>query len=152
MIDRLTQFFTSQFLEEGAEEAKAHGIEFAMAALLIEISRSDYERNNDEKESILAILTSLFDFTGEELNNLVVLAEEAIEDAHDLHQFTHVVNEHYDYAARKRLVELLWQVAYADGRIDKFEEHIIRRIAGLLHVDNRDFIHAKVTARERTAI
>jgi uncharacterized tellurite resistance protein B-like protein len=149
MIDRLTQFFTSQFLEEESKD-QGHGLEFATAALLIEISRSDHERSDSEKESILAILTSLFEFTAEELNNLIILAEEAIEDAHDLHQFTHVINEHYDYAARKHVVELLWQVAYADGRIDKFEEHIIRQIAGLVHVDNRDFIHAKVTARKRT--
>jgi uncharacterized tellurite resistance protein B-like protein len=150
MIDRLTQFFTSQFLEEESKD-QDHGIEFATAALLIEISRSDQDRSDSEKETILAILTSQFEFTAEELSNLIDLAEEAIEDAHDLHQFTHVVNEHYDYAARKRMVELLWQVAYADGRIDKFEEHIIRRIAGLVHVDNKDFIHAKVTARERAA-
>jgi len=148
MIDRLTQFFTTQFLEE--EETKNHGIEFATAALLIEISRSDRERSDSEKESILAILTSLFEFTEEELANLIGLAEEATEEAHDLHQFTHVINEHYEYTARKRLVELLWQVAYADGRIDKFEEHIIRRISGLLHVDNSDFIHAKVNARKLT--
>lgn len=150
MINRLTQFFTSQFLEEKSKD-QGHGLEFATAALLIEISRSDHERNDSEKESILAILISLFEFTEEELSNLIILAEEAIEDAHDLHQFTQVINEHYDYAARKHVVELLWQVAYADGRIDKFEEHIIRRIAGLVHVDNKDFIHAKITARERVA-
>ena len=76
------------------------------------------------------------------------IAEDAIEDAHDLYQFTRLMNEHYDYAGRKQLVTQLWRVAYADGRVDKFEEHIIRRIAGLLHVDNRDFIQAKITARD----
>ena len=89
----------------------------------------------------------MFEFNEEELSNLIELAEDAIEEAHDLHQFTRLLNENYDYSGRKELVVQLWRVAYADGRIDKFEEHIIRRIAGLLHVDNSDFVQAKVSAR-----
>ena len=148
MINKLTQFFTKNFLSEEAEEEKEQrGIEFATAALLIEVSRSDEERTEDEKQSIIAILQGLFEFNEEELSNLIELAEDAIEEAHDLHQFTRLLNENYDYSGRKELVVQLWRVAYADGCIDKFEEHIIRRIAGLLHVDNSDFVQAKVSAR-----
>ena len=147
MIKSITQFFTEHFSEE-EEEVQQRGIEFATAALLIEVSRSDSDRADEEQASILAILNSLFDFTDEELTELIAMAEDAIEEAHDLHQFTRLMNEHYDYAGRKQLVTQLWRVAYADGRIDKFEEHIIRRIAGLLHVDNRDFIQAKIAARD----
>jgi len=148
MINKLTQFFTKNFLsEEAGEEKEQRGIEFATAALLIEVSRSDEERTEDEKQSIIAILQGLFEFNEEELSNLIELAEDAIEEAHDLHQFTRLLNENYDYSGRKELVVQLWRVAYADGRIDKFEEHIIRRIAGLLHVDNSDFVQAKVSAR-----
>ena len=148
MINKLTQFFTKNFLsEEAGEEKEQRGIEFATAALLIEVSRSDEERTEDEKQSIIAILQGLFEFNEEELSNLIELAEDAIEEAHDLHQFTRLLNESYDYSGRKELVVQLWRVAYADGRIDKFEEHIIRRIAGLLHVDNSDFVQAKVSAR-----
>ena len=148
MINKLTQFFTKNFLsEEAGEEKEQRGIEFATAALLIEVSRSDEERTEDEKQSIISILQGLFEFNEEELSNLIELAEDAIEEAHDLHQFTRLLNENYDYSGRKELVVQLWRVAYADGRIDKFEEHIIRRIAGLLHVDNSDFVQAKVSAR-----
>ena len=148
MINKLTQFFTKNFLsEEVGEEKEQRGIEFATAALLIEVSRSDEERTEDEKQSIISILQGLFEFNEEELSNLIELAEDAIEEAHDLHQFTRLLNENYDYSGRKELVVQLWRVAYADGRIDKFEEHIIRRIAGLLHVDNSDFVQAKVSAR-----
>ena len=147
MIKSITQFFTEHFSEE-EEEVQQRGIEFATTALLIEVSRSDSDRADEEQASILAILNNLFDFTDEELAELIAMAEDAIEAAHDLHQFTRLLNEHYDYAGRKQLVTQLWRVAYADGRVDKFEEHIIRRIAGLLHVDNRDFIQAKITARD----
>ena len=147
MIKSITQFFNEHFSGD-KEEVHQKGIEFATAALLIEVSRSDSDKADEEQASILAILKSLFDFTDEELTGLVAIAEDAIEDAHDLHQFTRLLNEHYDYAGRRQLVTQLWRVAYADGRVDKFEEHIIRRIAGLLHVDNRDFIQAKITARD----
>ena len=148
MINKLTQFFTKNFLsEEAGEEKEQRGIEFATAALLIEVSRSDEERTEDEKQSIISILQGLFECNEEELSNLIELAEDAIEEANDLHQFTRLLNENYDYSGRKELVVQLWRVAYADGRIDKFEEHIIRRIAGLLHVDNSDFVQAKVSAR-----
>ena len=82
------------------------------------------------------------------METLLAIAEDATEQAHDLHQFTRLVNGRYDYESRKQLVVHLWRVAYADGRIDKFEEHIIRRIAGLLHLENSDFVHAKVLARD----
>ena len=147
MIKHITRFFEAHFIIE--EEAdQDHGIEFATAALLIEVARSDDARREVEQASILRTLQSLFEFSEEELENLVAMAEEAIEAANDLHQFTRLVNEHYDYAARKKLVTYLWRVAYADGRIDKFEEHIIRRISGLLHLDNVDFVQAKVIARD----
>ena len=148
MINKLTQFFTKNFLsEEAGEETEQRGIEFATAALLIEVSRSDEERTEYEKQSIIFILQGLFEFNEEELSSIIELADDAIEEAHDLHQFTRLLNESYDYSGRKELVVQLWRVAYADGRIDKFEEHIIRRIAGLLHVDNSDFVQAKVSAR-----
>ena len=148
MINNITRFFTETFLnQEEQQDTQQRGIEFAMAALLIEVSRSDEKRTNDEKISIISILQSLFDFNQEELDNLVELAEDAVEEAHDLHQFTRLLNKHYDYSGRKELVVQLWRVAYADGRVDKFEEHIIRRIAGLLHIDNSDFVKAKVSAR-----
>lgn len=147
MIRRLTQFFEAHFVEQPQQDDQ-HGIEFATAALLIEVSRSDNDKDDQEQASIIGILTSLFNFSSEELTTLMAAAEDAVDDAHDLHQFTRLVNETYDYDGRKRLVVALWQVAFADGRVDKFEEHIIRRIAGLLHIDNSDFTEARHIARQ----
>ncbi len=150
MIRSLTRFFEEHFLEEPPEDDQ-RSIDFATAALLIEVSRSDNVRGSEEQESITKILNSLFTFSSEELTTLMAAAEQAVEDANDLHQFTNLLNKAYDYDARKRLVIALWQVALADGNIDKFEEHIIRRIAGLLHIDNSDFTGARHIARQSLA-
>lgn len=154
MIKNITKFF-EEFMEP-AETASAeedfHSIEFATAALLMEVSRSDSlsekGRAEVEMEAVLVILQRLFEFSDVEVAQLMELAADASDEAHDLYSFTKLINEHYDYNAKKQLVINLWEVAFADGRIDAFEEHIIRRISGLVHLANQDFIKAKIIARE----
>lgn len=154
MIKNITKFF-EEFMAPaetvGAEE-DFHSIEFATAALLMEVSRSDSlsekGRAEVEMEAVLVILQRLFEFSDVEVAQLMELAADASDEAHDLYSFTKLINEHYDYNAKKQLVINLWEVAFADGRIDAFEEHIIRRISGLVHLANQDFIKAKIIARE----
>ena len=59
------------------------------------------------------------------------------------------MNEHFSAPEKVDLFSCLWQVAYADGRIDKYEEHLLRRIADLLHISHRDFIRTKLAVQER---
>ena len=73
---------------------------------------------------------------------------EKVEAAHDLYQFTQVINDIFDYNQKKNLILAMWQVAFADGQIEAIEDHIIRRIAGLVHVTHNDFIKLKIEARE----
>ena len=151
MIKNITKFF-EEFMNPAEErtsaEDNAHSIQFATAALLMEVSRSDEGHKEVEKDAVLGILQRLFEFSDVEVAQLMELAEDASEEAHDLYSFTRLINEHYDYSAKKQLVINLWEIAFADGRVDAFEEHIIRRISGLVHLANQDFIKAKITARE----
>jgi uncharacterized tellurite resistance protein B-like protein len=77
------------------------------------------------------------------------LAETASRSAVSLYEFTEVVDKAFSAEQKKRVVELLWLVAFADGHKDAHEEHLVRRIASLLHVKHPDFIDAKVRARQR---
>ena len=153
MIKSITRFF-EEYMEPHESEDEStdvHPIHFATATLLMEVSRSDKRHddlaNSVEQEKVLKILSRLFEFSDKEVASLIEIAEDASEDAHDLYSFTKLINEHYDYKARKLLIQDLWEVAYADGRLDAYEEHIIRRISGLVHVANEDFIRAKILAR-----
>jgi len=136
--------------EEVSDADESHDIRFATATLLMEVSRSDDGHKEVEKKAILKILKQLFDFSESEVSQLIELAEDASEEAHDLYSFTRLINEHYGYGAKRQLVKNLWEVAFADGRIDEFEEHIIRRISGLVHLANEDFIRAKILARDNS--
>ncbi len=152
MRTNVSRFF-EEFLLPGevvSEKDDNHDIQFATATLLMEVSRADEGHQEVEKDAILKILRQLFDFTEAEVGQLLELAEDASDEAHDLYSFTKLINKHYDYSAKSQLVKNLWEVAFADGRIDAFEEHIIRRISGLVHLTNEDFIRAKVLARERS--
>ena len=152
MIKSITTFFDS-FLQtenkvEDDQDHEQHNVQLASAALMMEITRADQDRLEVEREKIFSLLRSLFDFGEEELSALVDLAESASDEAHDLFTFTKLINQSYNHQDKIQLVKNLWQVAYADGRIDAFEEHIIRRISGLLYLPNEDFIRAKILARD----
>ncbi|MDZ7686100.1 MAG: TerB family tellurite resistance protein [Gammaproteobacteria bacterium] len=151
MIDNIKRFFEQQLLpDDDADEAtREAGIQHATAALLIELAKADFDQDEMERALIVAMLRDTFDLGQDMLDELMSLADESTKDAHDVFQFTQLINEHYDYADKERLIENLWSVAYADGRLDRYEEQFIRRIAGLIHVANSDFIKAKVTVLER---
>lgn len=151
MIDNIKRFFEEKLLvaEDADDETREMGIQHATAALLIELAKADFEQDDLERAVITAMLHDTFDLSDETLDELLALADEATTDAHDVYQFTTLVNEHYDYTDKEKLIENLWAVAYADGRLDRYEEQFIRKVAGLIHVAHGDFIKAKVAVLER---
>lgn len=124
-----------------------HDLRVATAALLFEVVRADGTVDDAERTVLRAAVQSTFDLTPEDVAELLRVAEEASAHAASLYEFTQVVRAASSAAERKRIVELLWLVAFADARKDPLEEHAIRKIAGLLGVSHPDFIDAKIHAR-----
>ena len=118
--------------------------ELAVAALLIEMSRSDFSESADELEAAQHLLQRRFALTEEELKRLMSDASRRADSAVSLHEFTHRLNQELPEADKLAILEMLWRVSNADGRIDKHEEHLIQRIAGLLHISDRDRIRLKL--------
>lgn len=150
MINDIKRFFTETLLPPEGSDPQEHerGIQHATAALLIELSKSDFEQHTQEEDLIVNTLKEAFDLDQQALDELIEWAEAATADAHDLYQFTKLVNEHYDVADKVRLLENLWKVAFIDGRIDRYEEQFIRQVAGLLNRPHSDFIKSKISARD----
>ena len=146
MIDRLFSFFQR---EVEAETDSTELVRLATAALMLEIARSGEGQTDTEIAAIIQRLDDTHRLDADRSRELLEVASAKVEDAHDLYQFTRVINEHFDYAAKRALVNNLWQVAFADGRIEAIEDHIIRRVAGLLHLSHDDFIQEKIRARGR---
>jgi len=97
-----------------------------------------------EKTTLRNILQRKFSLQDEELESLWELAQGEVRDATSLYQFTTLINEAYDYANKVELLEHLWEVAYADGQLDPYEEHLIRKLTDLLYLSHGDFIRAKL--------
>lgn len=125
-----------------------HTLQLAAAALLIEISRADNEVTAEECEAIQQAITSTYDLNVQEASELIELAEGAVDESVSFYDFTHRLNEALDYRQRIAIVRMLWQVACADGHIDRYEDYYIRKIADLLYVPHSEFIRTKLQVME----
>ncbi len=146
MLVTIKQFFTDHLQVEQAEseQHQQKAIRLATAALLFEVSRADFQMGEQEQKTILAALKKQFMLPEQDLNELANLARSEVEASISMHQFTGLVNQSYDYSQKLTLIESMWQVAFADGELDKYEDYLIRKVADLIHVSHVDFIQRKL--------
>ncbi len=139
--------FRAWFDRNVPASASEDKLPLAAAALLVEVMRIDGRVDAAEREAALAVLQDSFSLPGARLQELLSLAEQEVETATDQFQFTRLINERFSVEEKARLVEMLWRVAFADGRLDKHEEYVVRKLSELLHLPHRVFIQAKLRAQ-----
>jgi len=151
VIKALSKFISSLGADApNDQQTSEHDIDLCCFALMVNIAKIDSVFDPDEYKAILNIGQQHFGLTEAEANALLEEAISSSDDAVSLHQYTSIVNENFDEPQKFSLVTKLWQVAYTDGEIDRYEEHIIRRIADLVHLDHMRFIEAKLGAQNTT--
>lgn len=143
MLDQLKRIFGGEPQAMGAL-ANSDPIELATAALLIEMSRSDFSESTTEQEAVRHLLQRRFALDDAALDRLIAEASRRADRAVSLHEFTHRLNRELPEAEKLAILEMLWRVSNADGRIDKHEEYLILRVAGLLHISDRDRVRLKL--------
>ena len=146
MIQTIRQFFAVRI---ASEERPEPSLELATAALLIEVSRSDFDVSDEERAAIEEQVRKSFGLTEEQTREIVVLAEEEVARAVSLYEFTRLVDKRFTPDQKRHIIGLLWEVALSDERIEGREEHLIRKVATLLHVPHEAFIAEKIAARDR---
>ena len=125
--------------------ASEHDLQLAAAALLIELGKADYQRDEREQQAIFAAVRNCYRELDEAtVAELIRDAEAASDRATSLYEFTRIINERCGEEEKFQLVRELWRVAYADGAIDKYEDHLIRRIAELIYLPHALYIRAKL--------
>ncbi|MBW9259671.1 MAG: TerB family tellurite resistance protein [Candidatus Thiodiazotropha sp. (ex. Lucinisca nassula)] len=145
MLKSVLEYFNLHLLpqaEAAAEETQAQ-LKLAVAVLLVEIAESDFERAPEEKSAILNGIKYQFGLESDEAQTLMDLAEQEHRHSTDYFQFTTLINKNYSYEQKIQVIESLWRVAFADQQLHHYEEHVIRRLADLIHVSHGDFISAK---------
>ncbi len=145
----LTDFFMPT--DAGAAVDDSRSLQLATAVLMVEVMRSDARFNPQERAAAVAALRTQFTLTDDELARLLTQAEHTAQGANDYFGFTSAMNDHYTQAQKIMVVELMWQVAYADGHLDAHENHVISKVAGLLHVTHGEYIAAKLHAKQALA-
>ncbi len=148
MIVKIRQFFEQYIVvtESIDDDQVEHQLRLASAALMIEVLYADHAVEQRELNILRTVLQDHFKLSEAEADELITLAEEERSEATDYYQFTSLINEFYTQQQKRELITRLWQMAYADDTIHKFEEHLVRRIADLLHVPHSAFMQSKHSA------
>ena len=145
MIHALKSLF--EHTPQESEETKQRSLRLAAAALMIETARADFNETRIEMTTLAQLLPAVLELEPIEVQQLVSTAEERVEDATSLYEFTQVINAGWSLDRKVQLISAMWAVAYADGDADKYEEHLIRNVADLIYVPHSNYIHCKLTAQ-----
>ena len=136
MLERIISFIG------GAGEAQSakreDRLRLAAAALLVEMARVDEGADGNERRRIAELLAQRFSLSSSAAEMLLQQAEQDADQSSQLFAYTREIKDAFDYDQRLELIELLWEVAYADERLHHLEANLMRRVAGLLHVEDRD--------------
>lgn len=120
----------------------------AVALLLLELARADFDLPEVELSKIRQLLEQHYQLGTDQAEALLQQAHSAGREVVSLYDYVQALNSRLQPADKRGLMEMLWQVAYADGRLDKNEEYLLRKLAGLLYVSDEDYIRAKLAVEE----
>ena len=152
MLDVIKGFFNNLVAQHDDPENQrsAEEIRVATCALFLEMAHIDETFSKAEVETILAILKDRFGLTGEQAEALMAEAEAELEESVDLWQFAHLINAHYSNAEKLSIIETLWQIVFVDGKMDKYENYLMHKVANLLRFSHSQLMDAKIKVKRAT--
>ncbi len=124
-------------------------LQLAAAALLIETASMDGQIGDEEQGTIASLLAVSFGLEASALEDLLEAGRKADAESTQLYGFTRVIKDQYSHDERIRVIEMLWEVAYADGHLHHYESNLVRRVSGLMYVSDRDSGEARKRVRQR---
>ena len=145
MLKSLKQLFKS---ESSATAPSDHDLKLAAATLMYEMIRSDGDVDDVELQHMRDLLKKEFDLEPESILKLTEDAQQSANDAISLQKFTREICENWNNPKRVKMIEYLWTIALADEHIDSHEHHLVRKLAGLLYVTDKEIQTAKARAIE----
>jgi len=147
IFDQITSAISTSPDETNDVQDRASAIRLATAVLLIDVARADHVFDETEFDRVLRLVEAHFDLDPEDAAELVNHASDEAEDLISAYDFTSVLHQHLDDTEKARIVGMLWQVAYADGELDKYEDSLVLKISDLLHVSRARVMRLKHDAQ-----
>jgi uncharacterized tellurite resistance protein B-like protein len=137
IIKKIGNFFAA----ETTEQSKTQPIDaekLAAAALMVEVAMQDGDYDQDERNVIEGILINKLKLSSEDALELLAIAEDKQSQSIQILSFTKEIKNHFDDQGRANIMEMLWGVVFADGEEDAYESNLMRRIAGLLYISDKE--------------
>jgi uncharacterized tellurite resistance protein B-like protein len=138
MLDRLKQIFQPEAADRSSGPHRFDELQLAAAALMVEAATMDSNFNAEERARVNRLVQDRFALSAEEAGDLVGEAEQMAAASVEWHGFTRAIKNGFDHAERIQLIEMLWEVVYADGELHDYEASLLRRVSGLLYVSDRE--------------
>ena len=144
MLKELREILNRTLTEDREDDGdRDHALRLSTATLLVEVVRADYDEDRAEGQAVFDLLQGFFDLPDDETRLLIREAEQEADHSVSLQSFTRVLHEQLTLAEKRSVIEMLWRVALADSRLDKHEDHLVRKVAGLLYVPHGDLIRIR---------
>ena len=124
-------------------------LQVATAALFIEMAKADGDFSDEERQRVIHIMQNTFDLDEDCVNELIELSEKKLEKSTSVYEFASIINKHFSRGEKLELLEALWKIIYVDDKLDKYEDRLIKVIGGMLNVDHKDIINAKLLVKEK---
>ena len=152
MLSKISAFFERHLQPAGGASASlSHSQKhLAVAALLIEVAMADHVFDEREMQSLQLHLKQKFAIADSQLIELIDLAKDETSEATSLHQFTTLVHRHCNQQEKFELLVSMWELAFADNDLNKYEEYVIRKVADLIYVSHAEFMRAKSIAKNKS--
>ena len=148
MLDIVKRFF-GKSATAGAEPARPHtdhDVRVATCALFLEMGRIDEKFTPDELDTVINILQREYGLSAEHAEALLAEADKNLKASIDYWHFTNLINENYSTGEKLEIIEMLWRIVFVDGRMDKYENYLMHKLADLLRLSHGQLIDAKLKA------
>lgn len=135
--------------DEQTPQDKDERIKTATCVLLIELARADGDFSEDEKLLITDLIKNKYSLSSQSVTELLQYSEMKRQESLDFYQFTSIIDSSFSREEKFDLMINLWQLVYSDNILDKYEDHFIKKIGGLLNLDHKEIIDSKLIVKEK---
>jgi uncharacterized tellurite resistance protein B-like protein len=146
MIDLVRRFFEKGQGPGSADQGttESHDVRVAVCALFLEMANIDGKFSASEQDHVISLLKRQYGLSDQHVVELMGASQKGLKDSIDLWQFTNLINQNYSRDEKIQIIEMVWQIVYADGRLDKHEDYLVHKLAKLLRLTHKDLIDAKL--------
>jgi len=142
----------SSGFDNSSSDRKNKKIEIAACALFIEIAKADGEFTDEERKFIIAEMKKTFNLDDDYVTDLMLLAEQRIKESVSLYEFTGVINTNFTHDEKIELIESLWKLIYKDEKLNKYEDHLIKRISATINIEHKEIINSKLWVKQELGL